>query len=274
MAYTGEALDLPDACHRVEALAGRDGWQLDTYGEAGDFPLYVLNRATAKPLGHLYVSTGIHGDEPAGPLALLRLLEEGTLSPQLSWTLFPLLNPEGLRARTRENAAGADLNRDYHAFTQPESRQHRDWLLRYHQPYNLTLALHEDWESRGFYVYQLNRSADDPSLGRGMLEAVTPICGVDLAEVIEGRPAAEGLIEPQDIPEDRTDCPEQLYLHLNHTCHGYTLEAPSAQPLDCRVDALCAAVGYAQTRLLEHLSNRPKPGISPPRHASDGHEAI
>ncbi|MGF1448508.1 MAG: M14 family metallocarboxypeptidase [Opitutales bacterium] len=274
MAYTGEPLNLPETLQRVEALDRCESWQLETYGSVDRHPLYVLTRNRDQTHGHLYLSTGIHGDEPAGPLATLRLLEQGALSPRLNWTIFPLLNPLGLLAGTRENAAGADLNRDYAAFSQPEARQHRDWLAAHCERYSLALALHEDWESHGFYIYQLNLQPDAPSLGRGMLDVVEPICGVDRSASIEGREASDGLIAHPAMPEITEDCPEQFYLQQNHTRHGYTLEAPSDQPLERRVDALCAAVLHAQARLLDHLAQTAIPGINQPGDASDAHEAI
>ncbi|MGF1483567.1 MAG: M14 family metallocarboxypeptidase [Opitutales bacterium] len=253
MAYTGERLDVPATLARVEALAARSQWQLETYGQAGAFPLYVLTRKSAKALGHCYVSTGIHGDEPAGPLALLKMLEADSLSAEVSWTMFPLLNPLGLAAGTRTNAMGIDLNRDYDAPKASETRLHCAWLAQHEETYDLCLALHEDWESRGFYIYQVNRQPEAPSLGRPMLQAVEPICGVDPSAIIEGRAALDGLIEPEDEPQERSDCPEQLYLHRHYTHHGYTLESPSAQPLAMRVEALCAAVKQAQALLIPHL---------------------
>jgi protein MpaA len=54
----------------------------------------------------------IHGDEPAG-IAVVRRLQ--ALSPPQGirlWTV-PNLNPDGTRARTRQNAHGVDLNRNF-----------------------------------------------------------------------------------------------------------------------------------------------------------------
>ena len=71
-----------------------------------------------------------HGDEPASTEALLRLVHsvatggDPTLRAELAHvTLYvvPMVNPDGAGANTRRNANGADLNRDWGRFTQPET---------------------------------------------------------------------------------------------------------------------------------------------------------
>ena len=75
-----------------------------------------------------------HGDEPAGTEALLGLVHraadgDAALRVKLhSVALYvvPMVNPDGAEQGTRVNAAGADLNRDWGPFTQPETRAVRD----------------------------------------------------------------------------------------------------------------------------------------------------
>ncbi|MEK7357399.1 MAG: M14 family zinc carboxypeptidase, partial [Bdellovibrionota bacterium] len=61
----------------------------------------------------------IHGDEPlAGEMALdwaerLHDLREKKIEPRNSWRVVPLLNPDGLEKKTRMNANGVDLNRNF-----------------------------------------------------------------------------------------------------------------------------------------------------------------
>ncbi len=69
--------------------------------------------STSTPLLRIYISTGIHGDEPAGPLAALRLIQENHWPENAEIFLLPCLNPIGFTLNRRENANGIDLNRDY-----------------------------------------------------------------------------------------------------------------------------------------------------------------
>jgi len=99
---------------RFSAAARAGGFNVDRFGSVRGYPLFALTKpAPTDGRPSIYLSAGIHGDEPASPLALLRLLEAGTFDARASWYLCPLLNPTGLATGTRENAEGVDLNRDY-----------------------------------------------------------------------------------------------------------------------------------------------------------------
>jgi protein MpaA len=231
--YLGETIDIPWFLRQIDrAIAGKN-WVRDP-----DF--FALHRASSKPRANLYISTGIHGDEPAGPLAALRLIEENVWPDDIAIWLCPCLNQTGFPLNRRENAAGIDLNRDYRGLQSAEVRAHVDWLQR--QPrFDLTLCLHEDWESNGFYVYEVNPD-NRPSLSEKILAAVAAICPVDTSDIIEKWPAQNGVIRPNINPAERPQWPEALYLIMNKTRLSYTLEAPSDFPLLTRVAALTAAV--------------------------------
>lgn len=213
------------------AAAARDrGFRPEPFGTAGGAPLLAATRRTPGPRPRIYLSAGIHGDEPAPPRVLLALLRAGCFDARATWFLCPLLNPTGLARGTRENAAGVDLNRDYKSPSAPEVRAHVAWLRR--QPrFDLVLCLHEDWEAQGFYCYELN-PAGRPSLAPAMLAAARPLCPIESAPVIDGREAAEpGIIRPVSDPLLRDAWPEAIYLREHHGELHYTTETPSALPL-------------------------------------------
>jgi hypothetical protein len=103
------------------------------------------------------------------------------------------------------------------------------------------LCLHEDWESDGFYVYELNPDGR-PSLADHMVAQVAEVCPVDLSEIIEDRPAQGGIIRPSVDPRSRPQWPEAFYLLTHKTRLSYTLEAPSDFPLPARIAALVTGV--------------------------------
>ena len=79
----------------------------------------------------LFVLCRQHGDEPASTEAVLSLIHRlaNGSDPLLRRSLghvalylIPMVNPDGADANIRTNAVGADLNRDWGVFHQPETR--------------------------------------------------------------------------------------------------------------------------------------------------------
>ncbi len=250
MPYHGPALDVPRFFTDLPPAAEAAGFAIEKFGEAAGWPLLALKKGATKPdAPAIYLSAGIHGDEPAGPLALLRLWREKYFDEHHHWLICPVLNPGGLLAKTRHNPGDVDLNRDYRNPQAPETRQHLAFLQREcaGRRFAISILLHEDWESKGYYMYELNRTGQK-LIGPAILAAVDPICGIDHSPVIEGMEARGGLItRPLDGIQERPLWPEALWLALNHTDRNVTLEAPSAQDLERRVAAHCAAVPAAIT---------------------------
>jgi hypothetical protein len=229
---------------QIQSAAAAQGFRVAPYGEMAGLPVYALTRRTPGPRPRIYLSAGIHGDEPAPPLALLSLMERGILDTRANWFLCPLLNPVGFVRQTRVNAEGIDLNRDYKALRSLEIQAHARWLQR--QPnFDLAVCLHEDWEAKGYYLYELN-PRQRSSLAGAMITEVMNVCPIESATTIDGREVAEpGIIRPVGDPELRELWPESLYLRAHHTPLGYTTETPSSLPLAQRIAAHCTAVETA-----------------------------
>lgn len=227
---------------QVRALAQARGFSCETYLRLSDgSESFVCERKAAAtgPSPRIYVSAGIHGDEPAGCLALLQLLRDGDLGDWASWTLFPALNPWGLKNNRRENAAGADLNRDYCLLATEEVRAHVAWLEKSvtDQVYDLYLSLHEDWEARGFYLYEI-MTLPVPRLAQGILTAVEEELPLDKGPVVDDHILdAPGYIHHRTEPDLPNGWPEAIFHCRLQTAYSYTFETPSSFPLPQRVDA-------------------------------------
>jgi protein MpaA len=170
--YAGETIDIGAVLSDCVAAARAHGWAIEEIQAAPNLHLLAFTRRAlpaaepasspamrSMPITHpgarVYLSTGIHGDEPAGPLAMRQLLLANAWPVHLDLWVCPCLNPGGFLLNRRENAEGVDLNRQYLHPRAAETVAHIGWLRR--QPgFDLCLCLHEDWESHGFYVYELN----------------------------------------------------------------------------------------------------------------------
>lgn len=245
--YLGDTIDVQQVLLDIDSAAKQHGWNSEVFFEAQDLKLYALTRA-GRLHGtnrRIYLSAGIHGDEPAGPLAARELIQANQWPENLDLWFCPCLNPLGFALNSRENSKGVDLNREYLKPAAEEITAHIAWLER--QPnFDLCLLLHEDWESHGFYLYEQNPEGRLP-LAEPMIEAVSKVCPVDPSDLIEGRPAKNGIIRPNLDPRTRPQWPEAFFLITYKTRQSYTLEAPSDYPLQTRVDGLVAAVHTAAT---------------------------
>lgn len=242
-------LDPADFSPRFAAAARAAGFRAEPYGEIHGHPLIAYTKRTPGPRPRVYLSAGIHGDEPAPPWALLQLIQTEFFDDRCTWFVCPLLNPTGFVGRTRENHAKVDLNRDYRTPQSPETGAHVRWLR--HQPnFDLILCLHEDWEAQGFYLYELNPE-NRSSLAPAMIAAARAHCPIETAAVIDGRPAVgPGIIRPVSDPLLRETWPEAIYLRNHHGSLDYTLETPSALPLEQRIRTQMAVIKAALAALL------------------------
>jgi hypothetical protein len=229
---------------RFRIEAEQHGFREELMGLRDDFPLIAFTRRAVGQRPRIYVSSGVHGDEPAPPEALLQMLQSGIFDDRAHWFLIPMLNPSGFSAGRRENAEGVDLNRDYLGPKSAEIGAHIAWLEK--QPrFDLSLCLHEDWEATGFYLYELSRP-QPASLARSIRDAAAHHIPAEPAREIDGRPIDEtAIIRPASDPLLRETWPESIYLFKHHVDLSYTFETPSGFPLPDRISAFHAAVTTA-----------------------------
>ena len=227
-----------------ELAAHAGGFTVEPYGVAAGWPLLAFTRPADEDRPRVYLSAGIHGDEQAPPLALLRMLREGLFDDRCSWSICPILNPVGYSGGQRENGEGIDLNRDYRGLVAPETRAHVAWLTS--QPsFDLNICVHEDWESAGYYVYELNPDGR-AGLAHAMIEAAEALGRIEEAAIIDGHPISErGIIRPVSDPGQRPQWPETIYLRQNHGGLCYTLESASTEAIEDRIEMHCAVIRSA-----------------------------
>jgi murein peptide amidase A len=225
--------DVPHLLARWRAVARAARLRLTVIHQTAGHPVYFLTsqRTTARPL---YLSAGVHGDEAAPVLGLLEWAERSTAwLRQADLILLPLFNPAGLALNTRADADGQDLNRLFDHRTHPHITGWRQAMSSY-QP-RLAVCLHEDYDARGLYAYELNR---DPKLhlAEHCLRHTDPILPRDPRRTIEGRPARQAIIRRRRLPMF-TDLPEAVALYQNGTDCTLTFETPSESSLALRTRA-------------------------------------
>lgn len=176
---------------------------------------------------------------------MLELIREGFLDNESDWTICPALNPTGLAAGIRENGEGIDLNRDYWLRETREVRAHAAWLDTTDAP-DLFISLHEDWETTGFYFYEINLLDDRPLRAGEILSAVGTWFAPERGPEIDGHDVrADGWIYHAAEPDLPEGWPEAIYLAKMGCPISFTFETPSLAALPLRVAAHVAAVRAA-----------------------------
>ena len=232
---------------RWRRVAREAGLRLRTLAQDDGFDLFYLETPRLTENAGLYLSAGIHGDEPAAPEALVRWAEKNTARiATMPLLIFPCLNPWGLTNNVRSDSEGSDLNRMFHLDSHPVVAAVR----RITQPhrFHIALLMHEDYDAQGVYLYEVRRGLHD--FGEELLRRAAKVLPVDPRAKIDISTAKNGLIRRR-ISRKKFEAmgyPEAIWLHLFHSQNTFTFETPSEAALDIRVRAHMAVLDECARR--------------------------
>lgn len=139
-------------------------------------PLYMVELGNPRATKHVMIIGRQHPPEVTGTIALVRFVEELAGSSPLAQAfregfrvhVVPLVNPDGVDlGHWRHNTGGVDLNRDWVAFNQPETRAVRDALLEILEAPGAELWFAVDFHSTQedvFYTLERSLETDPPGI--------------------------------------------------------------------------------------------------------------
>lgn len=172
-----------------------------------------------------YISTGIHGNEPAGPIAVTAMMKMNLYPKDANVLIFPCLNPDGFKRGTRSDDKGIDLNRDYKLEKSEKTKLHKKIINKFGIP-DISIILHEDWESDGFYMYdQCDKDVVDHS--EELINKISKSFPINKHKNIDHHKAKSGIINVEKNKSCRKKCPEAVWLWTKGCPQNYTLETPS-----------------------------------------------
>lgn len=214
--------------------------------------IYLVSTLRYTPsLPHLLIAGGFHGDEIAGPLAILKFLTEAPDSyfTKANLLFLPCVNPIGFRNNTHYAIEGIKTNV---GFCHPENGDRFSFegkILIKHDDLILIsssdgfLSLHEDTEVDKFYVYTFGMDKQPGKFERAMRDE-----GLRYFSVIP-----DGTnISLKDDPEVKTidgfvhnlhDGSLEDFLYHEGALHSMTTETPAKDiPLENRVQCNVALI--------------------------------
>ncbi len=232
--------DYNELLSRVERLQGPE-YTHHVLAEIGGYPIVLVRRALRDDVPTVFLSGGTHGDEPAGVEAAMAFLQRDISDwlRHLSFEVLICLNAYGYVHDTRHNAQDVDINWAWSLDDVPEVQVVKDWVRD--RRFEFVCDFHEDWESPGFYLYEMRRGA--APVAEGVVAAVETVCPLNLNAQIEGMPAVRGIVQTDNKRAERLrgqGIPIELF--NRHTDHLLTLETPTEQSLARRVRAHMAAL--------------------------------
>jgi hypothetical protein len=233
---------------RWRSVARAAGLRLRPLASEGGFELFYIQTPPLAGKAGLYLSAGIHGDEPAAPEALFCWAKKNAARlAAMPLLIFPCLNPWGLRMNVRTDSRGRDLNRLFHHGRHPVVAAVRK-VTRPHR-FQIALAMHEDYDAQGVYLYEVQRGRR--GFGEALLDCSVRILPVDPRRKIDISIANNGLIRRR-ISAKRFEAmghPEAIWLHLFHSENTFTFETPSEAALELRVRAHMAVLDECARRI-------------------------
>lgn len=219
---------LSGSCGRFES-AGRD-YSLPRY-------VYVGPKGGGDTL-RIGIFATIHGDEPAGALALMRFVRElearRDIAKGFALFLYPVCNPTGFEDGTRTSRSGKDLNREFWKnSTEPEVQflETEIWSHAFHGIINL----HTDDTCDGVYGYVHGEVLSEYLL-RPALRAAGRYLLRDERREIDGFPARDGVLH------QCYDGVLRAVPGVRLTPFELTFETPQHAPVPLQVEAFSAAL--------------------------------
>jgi murein peptide amidase A len=227
--------DYTQVLKRIAGLQG-PGIQVDTLAHVEGYPIQRVRLRQHGEQETVLLMGGTHGDEPAGVETCLELLEHGLEAwrERFAFEVIACLNPHGYVHDQRHNAQDVDVNWAYERDDVPEVCIIRELVAD--RRFEAVMDFHEDWESPGYYLYELRRGA--PTSGGDVVRAVRAVCPVNTSPEIEGLAAANGHIAPDpELEVARRGAGIPLVMFYRHTDHLLTSESPTALDMESRVAA-------------------------------------
>jgi hypothetical protein len=197
----------------------------------------------------LYLSAGIHGDEPAGTEGLYAWANKNwKILSKIPVVIYPCLNPWGLMENSRFTSNGKDLNRQW---DKGEDASITEIMKRTSgAQFSLAVNLHEDYDAHGIYLYEPPTGKKRDDLASQILDSGSEYIPIDSRKKIEGRWARGGIIRPAPSSLPKEGLPEAAFLQESRADRTFVFETPSELDLRVRIQAQVAMLEKAVGEVL------------------------
>jgi len=165
---------------------------LGKIGRDAKFDIYAVENRVVSTKKTICFLSGCHGEEYAGPLAILEFLEKEDINKiKIKLVFVPIVNPSGFNIHNRYNYLGQQLN------SRPKGKklaQEVKLICNYLQKYSFDFfhAIHEDSDKKAFYAYIFENKKE--KIYRDILSIAKRYFKIDRSKTLEGDKMQNGLI--------------------------------------------------------------------------------
>ena len=249
MDIIGKAHHYPHLIKRWRALAKKVGLRIRKFATMDGQPCYELSSGRDISECQLYLSAGIHGDEPAGTEGLYAWANKNwKILSEIPVLIYPCLNPWGLLENSRFTLEGKDLNRQWDKGEDASISEIIQKTLGVQ--FSLAVNLHEDYDAHGIYLYEPPTGKKRDDLASQILDSGSEYIPIDSRKKIEGRWAQGGIIRPAPSSLPKEGLPEAAFLQESRADRTFVFETPSELDLRVRIQAQVAMLEKAVGEVL------------------------
>ena len=216
------------------------------------YPVFGIHlSANQETSRRILLSAGTHGDEPAGPEAILRFLERNNdkLVETFDFFVLPCINPHGYVNNLRVNSEGIDINRSFEDDSSREAILIKKTLRN--QRFDLFIEFHEDWELEGFYLFENHRH--QRLFGPEVIDQVQQVGPIYKGSTLDDFPVSNGVVSPDLELHNVGIQAMPLYVFRFHSDHIVTSETPLGWEPEKRVAAHLTTLDTTLAALQSHL---------------------
>ena len=219
-------------------------------GEKYSVPRFSFRGTNGADPIRIGIFAAIHGDEPAGALAIVQFLLDLAAHPSFAADYqihaYPVCNPTGFEDNTRHSRKGRDLNREFWKNSAETEVQILENELRTQQFHGL-IQLHADDTSDGIYGFVRGATLTE-NLLRPALREAGKILPRNNSALIDGFAARDGMI--YDAYDGILAAPKEI----EPVPFEIIFETPHHAPIDAQVAALDAAMRAILNEYREMIS--------------------
>ncbi|MFN7141385.1 MAG: succinylglutamate desuccinylase/aspartoacylase family protein [Limisphaerales bacterium] len=236
--YSRSIDDLVEPLKQQSLLEFQCPGTFEVNGREYCLPKFVFRDRNASEAIRIGIFAAIHGDEPAGALAVAEFMKLLATDPELGFDYtvhaYPICNPTGFEDGTRFSRNGRDLNREFWRNSQQPEVQLLEQELRTRR-FNGIIQLHADDTSDGLYGFVRGHTLTENILRPALLES-GKILPRNVNAQIDGFAARDGII--YDLYEGVLGAPARIQPEP----FEIVFETPGLAPLQLQVDAFVVAL--------------------------------